>query len=58
MGYFRSGLKFTKKSVIYWVGDGINNIRIIEGSFSKAMKTNPNDGGETTTHKIRRSRKV
>jgi hypothetical protein len=38
MGYFRSGLKFTKKSVIYWVGDGMNNIRIIEGSLEKGAK--------------------
>jgi len=38
MGYFRSGLKFTKKSVIYWVGDGINKIRIIEGSLKKGAK--------------------
>ena len=38
MGKFRSGNKFTKKSVIYWVGDGINKIRIIDGSMKNGKK--------------------
>ena len=35
MGKFKSDTKFTEKSIIYWVRDGINKIRIIEGSLKK-----------------------
>lgn len=38
MGKFRSANKFTKQSAIYWVGDGINKIRIIDGSMKKGRK--------------------
>ena len=38
MGKFRSNTKLTEQSVIYWVGDGINKIRIIEGSLKKDLK--------------------
>ena len=38
MGNFRSKYKFTKKSAIYWVGDGINKIRIMEGSLKNGQR--------------------
>ena len=41
MGDFSSDSKFTRKSSIYWKGDGINIDRILEGS----MKINPRRGG-------------
>ena len=37
MGKFRSGNKYTKKSVIYWHGGGMTEDRILEGS----KKNNP-----------------
>ena len=39
MENFRSGTKFTKHSVIYWVGDGINKIRILDGSMKAGRKS-------------------
>ena len=41
MGGFRSGNKYTKKSVIYWTGGGMTTNRILEGSKRK----NPTKGG-------------
>lgn len=41
MGKFRSGNKYTKKSVIYWHGGGMTEDRILEGS----KKNNPTKGG-------------
>lgn len=38
MGKFRSKNRFTKESAIYWVGDGINKIRIVEGSMKKGER--------------------
>ena len=38
MGKFRSKYKFTRKSAIYWVGDGINKIRIVEGSMKNGQR--------------------
>ena len=38
MGKIRSKYKFTKKLAIYWVEDGINKIRIVEGSMKKGER--------------------
>lgn len=38
MGKFRSRHKFTRKSAIYWVGDGINKTRIVEGSLKNGKR--------------------
>ena len=38
MGKFRSKYKFTRKSAIYWVGDGINKIRIVEGYLKNGQQ--------------------
>ena len=38
MGKFRSKYTFARKSAIYWVGDGINKIRIVEGSLKNGQQ--------------------